>query len=487
MKMGYEMSLRQLQKLVITPELRQAITVLQLPSLELREYIAAEMRENPVLELMDDPGGDGLVSLHEPILRETLGPSNGEAEVRAPAEGGDRAPDIDWQTYFEDASDIGVIPRKGAPEGPDWLYESHVGAEVSFHEHLLFQLRMAPLTPRQMRIGAVIVGAINDNGYLGMTTEEIAVAAGARPDEVEEVLKVIQGFEPPGVGARTLKECLLIQLGTLGPEAGDLDLARELILHHLEELADGGFGRLAETLSRTVPEVRQAMEIIRSLDPKPGREFSGSRSTVYVQPDVTVEKVDGEYVVMVTDVSAPRLTINSAYREMLRHPGLDGGAAEFIKSRLNSAMWLIRAIEQRRNTLSRVAESVVRFQRDFLDKGIKYLRPLALRDVACDIGAHESTVSRAAAGKYMQTPRGVYEMKFFFANGIPTEYGRLAATEAVKRMIRDMIETEDPRNPLTDHAIASDLRRQGVIISRRTVAKYRDECLIPPSRLRQRF
>lgn len=484
--MGYEMSLKQVQKLVITPELRQAITVLQLPWLELQEYIETEMVENPMLELKDSHDSDGSPS-HDPTPGEPGAGADGRADAEPRESDEAKGPDIDWQGYFDDASDIGYVGPRESKDRSEASYESFVGAQESFQDHLMFQLRLAPLSKEQMEIGSIIIGGIDDDGYLRMTIPEVAAMAGVPAVRVEEVLQVIQGFEPSGVGARSLEECLLIQLDTLNLDADDLDLTRTVIQRHLGEVAEGKLTKIAEQLGRSVAEIQRACDIVKTLDPKPGREFGGDTGASYIVPDVAVERVDDDYVVVVNDVSAPRLGINPVYREMLRKPGMEAGAVEFVKSRLNSAMWLIRSIEQRRQTLYKVTECIVRFQRDFLDRGIKYLKPLTLKEVADEIGVHESTVSRATAGKYVQTPRGAYEMRFFFTSGIPTDRGDPASSESVKRMIRDVVEVEDPRKPLSDQAIVQVLRRQGVLISRRTVAKYRDECMIPASKLRRRF
>ncbi|MGE5574032.1 MAG: RNA polymerase factor sigma-54 [Bacteroidota bacterium] len=528
MRMGYEMSLKQVQKLVITPELRQAITVLQLPWMELQEYIEAQMLENPVLELKDgpdsdsdsdsdapsdsdvgpdpdsDPGsgsdtsdtiaGTGEVQTSDAPSREAeakhADADMGEAVDGGPAEGADAdrdGPDIDWQSYFDDASDLGYIGPQDRRGEPEFSYESYVGQPESFQDYLMFQLRLSPLAGEDVEIGSLIVGGIDDDGYLRMDIPEIAAMAGVDCDRVERVLKVIQGFEPAGVGARSLKECLLIQLDTLEIPERDRELASVLVQDHLDDLAAGRLARIAERLQRSVADIQSACDVIRTLDPKPGREYAGARSAGYIEPDVTVEKAGDDYVIVVNDVSAPRLTINPAYRAMLRNPGHEASAVEFVKSKLNSAMWLIRSIEQRRQTLYKVTECIVRFQRDFFDKGIKHLRPLTLKEVADEIGMHESTVSRATSGKYVQTPRGVYELRFFFASGVATTAGDAASSESIKRMIREIVEAEDPKRPLSDQAIADTLRAQGILISRRTVAKYREEDMIPASRQRRRF
>ncbi len=488
MRMGYEMSLKQVQKLVITPELRQAITVLQLPWLELQEYIASEMLENPVLELKDGPDGIRASSQEQETgPGASRGDPDSGANAEASGESDSKGPDIDWQSYFEDASDIGYVGPRENREQPEASYESYVGAQESFQDHLMFQLRLAPLSNEEMRIGSVIIGGIDDDGYLRMPTAEIAEMAGASEDEVERVLGVVQGFEPSGVGARSLRECLLIQLETLDLRPEARDLARTLIQYHLDEVAEGRLAKVAEQLGKPVTEVQEAYDVVKTLDPKPGREFAGPREACYIEPDVVVERFGDDYVIVVSDVSAPRLGINPVYREMLRRPEAEPSAVDFVKARLSSAMWLIRSIEQRRQTLYKVTECIVGFQREFFDKGIKYLRPLTLREVADEVGVHESTVSRATAGKYVQTPRGVFEMRFFFTSGIATERGGAASSESVKRMIHEIVEAEDPRSPLSDQAIGELLREQGILISRRTVAKYRDECRIPASKLRKRF
>jgi RNA polymerase sigma-54 factor len=479
-KLGYEMSLKQVQKLVITPELRQAITILQLPWIELEQYISEEVMENPFLELGDkvEPAGQDLSD-----VREEAGLSANEAE--------EARHDIDWQLYFEDASDIGYIGSRVNRNQPEPSYESFIGSESTFHDYLTFQLRISPLDEDRMRIGALIIGGIDDDGYLRMDISEIADMAGVSPEEAAKVLSIIQQFDPTGVGARTLEECLLIQLESLrstGISCDKLELAERLIKEHLDDIAQGGFVKIAEALGVDVVEVQEACDLIKTLDPKPGRQYSGGRGPAYIEPDASIERVGDEYVVTVHDVSAPRLSINPVYRKILGQvdPQQDG-AVDYLKSKLNSALWLIRSIEQRRQTLQKVIESIVKFQRDFFDKGVKHLKPLTLEDVAREIGVHESTVSRATQGKYVATPRGMFELKFFFTSGIPTVYGKGASSESVKKMIREIIEGEDPNKPLSDRAISEMLREKGIMISRRTVAKYREEERIAPSTLRKRF
>jgi RNA polymerase sigma-54 factor len=474
------MNLKQVQKLVITPELRQAITILQLPWMELEQYIAEEMLENPLLELKDkDEDRDGDM----PDIQEGNDPLE-EDEDRTDH-------DIDWELYFEDASDIGYTGPRERRSEPQVSYESFVSDIGTFHDYLMLQLHLSSLSEAQMRVGAVIIGGIDDDGYLRMEISEIASMSGDSCQEVETVLRVIQQFEPTGVGARTLKECLLMQLETLKTSniASDkLELARNLIEEFLDDMAQGGLIKIAAKLEVDVMEVQDACDLIRTLDPKPGRQFSGEHGPAYVEPDASIERVGDEYVVIVHDVSAPRLSINPLYRRMLSTSDKNQNeAVDYVKSKLNSALWLIRSIEQRRQTLEKVIECIVRVQRDFFDRGVKYLRPLTLEEVANEVGVHESTVSRATAGKYVATPRGTFELKFFFTSGVPTVYGRGASSESVKKMIHEIVDGEDREKPLSDRAIKEVLLRQGIKISRRTVAKYREEEGILASTLRKRF
>jgi RNA polymerase sigma-54 factor len=480
-KIGYEMSLKQVQKLVITPELRQAITILQLPWMELEQYISEEMLENPLLEFKekDEERGPDSADIQE---QDELSPNEAEEKTNH---------DIDWQLYFEDASDIGYVAPRESRDEPEVSFESFISYVGTFHDYLMFQLHISSLGEDRMKIGALIIGGIDDDGYLRMKISEVAAMAGVSCAEAEKVLGVIQQFDPVGVGARTLEECLLIQLETLkatDSPSGRLELAEKLIKEHLDDVAQGGMVKISEALEVGVLEVQDACDLVRTLDPKPGRQFGGERGPAYIEPDASIERVGGEYVVTVHDVSAPRLSINPLYRKMLSQVDCQqDGAVDYVKSKLNSALWLIRSIEQRRQTLQKVIECIVKFQRDFLDRGVKHLRPLTLEDVAREIGVHESTVSRATQGKYVATPRGTFELKFFFTSGIPTVYGKGASSESVKKMIREIIEGEDPKKPFSDRVISEMLREQGIIISRRTVAKYREEERIAASTLRKRF
>lgn len=466
MRMGMGLNLEQTQKLIITPELRQAIAILQLSSLELHEFIEQEMLENPVLEL----GEDG----EEASTKEETKEETDELEEL----------DLDWQEYFADGRDLGYTGMRER-RTEETSFEQFIGEETTFQEHLMMQLNLS-LSEGELRgIGEFLIGNIDDNGYLCISVEEAAKHLASEEQVVEVALKVIQGFEPPGVGARNLAECLLLQLEYL---YGDEPLARIVIEEYLEDLAGGRITKIARDLSITPHEVQSIGDLIKTLDPKPGRRFSGNQETRYIVPDVVVEKVAGEYVVLVNEQIGPRLRINSQYRDLLGETLTDGeDTKKFIEGRLNSALWIIRSIEQRRLTLFRVVSSIVEFQRDFLEYGIKHLRPLTLRQVADKLELHESTVSRAIANKHVQTPQGVYELKFFFASGVEKASGQVIAAESIKKTMEELIAREDPANPLTDQVLTDNLNRQGIRISRRTVAKYRDEMGIPSATRRKRF
>ncbi|MFZ5652626.1 MAG: RNA polymerase factor sigma-54 [Bacillota bacterium] len=467
MRMGYGLHMEQTQKLIMTPELRQAITVLQLSSLELGMYIEQQLQENPLLELKDES--------HE----------NGESET-VREEGGEEGQvwDVEWQEYFSDSSDLGM-PKIEKGDQTGYTYENFVRQVPTMTEHLMFQLSLSRCGPKEKRIGEYLIGNIDGNGYLQISVEEAARHLGAPVEEVEGVLAVIQTFDPVGVGARSLEECLLIQVNQKGMED---PLLRQVIKNHLVDLAKGKLGRMAQVLGVTIQEVQRAADIIKSLDPKPGRNFSNPNDTRYIVPDIVLEKVEGDYVILINDNSIPRITISAAYRSVLNQDrNSDPKTRRFVESKLNSAVWLLRSIEQRRMTLYKVASCLVDLQRDFLERGVKYLKPLNLKKVADIVGLHESTVSRATSNKYIQTPQGVLEMKYFFSSGLSSTTGIAASAESIKKMLKEIVASEDAKDPYNDQKIVEILRRKEIIISRRTVAKYRDELGIAPIRKRKRY
>ena len=470
------------QRPVMTPQLQQAVKILQLPRGELDTLIDQELAENPVLERVTD---------EEEIFDD--GRENGEAPDR-PDDGAADSPrhdEIDWQTYLSTYNaDLPMLPRtRYDAEDDDRANapEDRFPQSESLAEHLAWQLRFRALSAEDERLASLVIGNLDVDGYLETEVEEVAAAAGVGPSEVEAVLRVIQSCDPRGVGARDLKECLLLQLdATHEPDDAGRDeavrtLAADVVRAHLPDLEARRYARLAKRLGVEPADLQRARKLIASLEPKPGRKY-GAGDVRYVTPDVYVHRVGEEYLVTLNEEGLPRLKVNAAYRSLLA----DGGEAKaYVQDKLRAAAWLIRSIHQRQRTLLGVAQSLVRFQQDFLDRGVAHLRPLVLRDVADDVGAHESTVSRAIAEKYIATPRGLYPLKKFFTTGLKRRFGEDVSAESVKVRIREMIAAEDPRRPLSDDAIAKRLARGNVPIARRTVAKYRESLRILPSAKRK--
>lgn len=469
MHIGYGLRLEQTQKLIMTPELRQAITVLQLSSLELGKYIEQQLQENPVLELMEESDGVGQ-SDHTDIDDQNSK---------------DREYDIDWQEYFQDSSDLGILKLKRAPEQVEYTYENYLSQAPTLIEHLMFQLSISRCKESEKIIGEYLIGNIDNNGYLQTTIEEVSMHFSVMLQEVERVLAVIQTFDPVGVGSRNLEECLLIQVEHSGKKD---NLLVQVIRNHLEDLARGRIGRMAQVLGITTYEVQRVADLIKTFDPKPGRNFRNPNDVRYIVPDVVLEKVGGEYIILVNDILTPRLVINSKYRSVLKKDIYsDDKTRRFVESKLNAAAWLLRSIEQRRNTLYKVVSCLVALQRDYLDKGVKYLKPLILKDVAEIVGIHESTVSRATSNKYIQTPQGILEMKCFFSTALYNSAGSATSAECIKKIIHEIVFREDVRNPYNDQKIVDILKQRDINISRRTIAKYREELGIPPIRKRKRY
>ncbi|MGE5417539.1 MAG: RNA polymerase factor sigma-54 [Acidobacteriota bacterium] len=463
MKLVPELILEQQQKLLMTPELRQAIAILQMSTQELTEYLQQELEANPVLELRD----------------ETETP-----DIDAKPEENNETEETEWLEYFVDRSDLGYS-QKIDLEGRS-PYENYLTTAPTLDEHLTFQLHLALNDELQLSIGSFLIGSIDDSGYLQISVTDAARELDAEESRVEEVLKVIQGFEPYGVGARDLGECLLIQLG----QSGRLTPAIERVINEfLNDLARGSFTRIASALGINVREVQEIADLIKSLDPKPGRQYGSGDEARYLIPDITVEKMNNEYIVLLNDYVSPRLTISSLYQDMIKHPDSYSKEAEkYLEERINSAVWLVKSIEHRRLTLYKVARCIVDIQRDFLDQGVKCLKPLNLRKVAEIVGVHESTISRATANKYIQTPQGVYELKYFFSSGVESAANEDGlSSRSIKKTIKDMINDEDPKNPLSDQQICEILHNRGIQISRRTVAKYRGELGISSTSTRKRY
>jgi len=468
-RLGYGLNIEQTQKLIMTPELRQAITVLQLSSLELSNYIEQQLEENPLLEIPDEDAEKG-EEFPEKVF---------DSEEEQPAYA------MDWEEYFQDSSDLGLPSQERWWENSEYSYENFVSKTPTLSEHLVSQLNLTLCRGRDRLIGEYLIGNIDENGYLQVSLQDVACKLKVEVCEVKKMLKVIQGFDPPGVGARNLVECLLLQVKLLGIKN---EVLNRLIKFYLVDLAKGKLSRIAQAMDISVQEVQRAADILKTLDPKPGRNFSSYNDTRYIVPDIVLEKVGNEYIILVNDITVPRITINPTYRSVLtKGKNCDSNTRRFVESKLNAAAWLIRSIEQRRLTLYKVAKCLVELQREFLDCGVKYLKPLNLKKVAEMVGLHESTVSRATCNKYIQTPQGLFEMKYFFSTGLNNECGTATSSEVIKKILQEIIAAENPKNPLNDMKISELLRQRGVKISRRTVAKYRDELGIPPIKKRKRY
>ena len=462
----------------MTPSLQQAIKLLQLSKLELQEVLNQELLENPLLdELTEETKQEEA----EADAQETKTETEEEAkavEVAKEKEEKDSFDEIDYDAYFQDYIEYGYNPRM-TEEHDEFPIENTLTRPPNLTDHLTWQLGMSDASPRVKEIGGFIIGNIDEDGYLRATNDEIVAAGPYEREDVEKAVLAIQSLDPIGVGARDLRECLLLQLAFLEI---DVPLVEEIVRDHWEDFMQRRFVQIARTLGVDMKTLEGIVEVIKHLDPKPGRKYSNERAS-YVESDVYVHKVSDEYVIVLNEDGMPKLRINGSYRAMLNSMDSksDGETVNYIKDKIRSAVWLIKSLDQRQRTIYKVAESIVKHQREFLERGIDFLRPLVLRDVADDIQMHESTVSRVVSNKYMHTPRGLFLMKYFFHSGIDSDTGEDISSLTVKKKIQGFIEGEDPRKPLSDSKIMKILNDEGINIARRTVAKYRDELNIPSS------
>jgi RNA polymerase sigma-54 factor len=477
MALEQKLSLKLAQKLVMTPSLQQAIKLLQMTRMELETLLTQELVENPVLE-ENEITEDETPQREEEMAPEA--PANGEGLDHT-----ESMENIDLDAYFGDYWE-GPGQSSMMEEREEPPIENSLSREADLYDHLLWQLHMADVTPRQREIVELIIGNLNPDGFLVATPEEIREMGVAEEreytmEEIEEALCIVRSFDPPGIACVDLRESLLLQMDIKGISQDAL--ARRMISEAWDLFLRRQFPAVAKKLNVELPELEAAIEVIRALETHPGRQFSTDRPH-YIEPDVFVRRVGDEYVIQLNDDGLPRLRVSRAYRRMLqtmRSEGRQTEAQQFIKDKIRSAVWLIKSLDQRQRTIYKVAASIVRQQREFLDRGIEHLRPMVLRDVAEDIGMHESTVSRVVSNKYIHTQRGLFPMKFFFHSGIDREYGDNISSLTVKRKIEQLIQAEDPKRPLSDSELMRILNREGIQIARRTVAKYRDELSIPSS------
>jgi len=479
MALELKQQLRLTQQLVMTPQLQQAIKLLQLSRLELLDVITQEMEENPLLEdVQGEESAEG-DARSEPIATPSEPPPLKSVTVEETA----RA-DIDWSSYLEEYSSSGPI-RFEAEERVVPEYDNFVGRRESLNEHLMWQLLLSLPDPIEEKIGSAIIGNINKDGYLQATADEIAAMIETDTSKVENVLTKMQSFDPIGVCARDLQECLMIQARQLGLQDS---IVVQIIKNNLKNLENKNYKAISRSLGVGLGDIIAAIEIITKMEPKPGRQFSDEEPR-YISPDVFVYKVGNEFVIVLNEDGMPKLHISSFYKEALtnRKKEFSGDTKEYIQNKLRSAVWLIRSIHQRQRTIYRVVKSIIHFQRDFLEKGIVHLKPMVLRDVAEDIGMHESTVSRVTTNKYVHTPQGIFELKFFFNSSIHRFDGEAIASASVKEKIRQIIESENPAKPYSDKKMVDILKSSNINIARRTVAKYREGLGVLPSNKRKKY
>ncbi len=469
------------QTLKMTPEMQLAIKILQLNSLELKNQILEVLETNPVVELDEKKGTETEVPLEKLAEGNSLEAPPLSKEFK---EAGRDDFGVDWQKYIEDSESSEFKVSSGSYNSDEETsFENFVSKKTNLREHLTTQLQEVNLTTTQKKIGEYLIGLIDRNGYLRHSPEQIADLLKIDVPVVKQLIDILQSMDPLGVGAYDLKECLLIQAREEGYAD---DSVTAVIENHLEDLGQNRIANIARATGYDIEEIQAAADVIRGLNPRPGASFPSAGDDIYVSPDVFIEKVGDEYIVAMNERELPRLRINSLYRDaILNKEKTEKETYEFIRGKLEAARSFLKYVDKRKETIMNVTRAICEVQRDFLDFGILHLKPLTLQDVANMAGVHESTVSRATSGKYAQTPRGLFELKFFFSGAARTQSGEDVSTMAVKKRIDDLVKQEDPKKPLSDNDIVDILKKEGIFIARRTVAKYRTELNVPSSSARR--
>jgi RNA polymerase sigma-54 factor len=472
------LNLKVAQRQILTPGLVQMVSVLVLNKLELKEMMNQEIMENPILEEILD---DGPTSLEELAEREERNADPADKEVLKAEGTEDPFEDIDFGSFFEDYLDPGYrSPQAEVVELPS--FENLLSNPTSLLDHLRWQLTVSQHPPALQAAIESILGNLNENGYLTSPLDEVSSSAGIELAVLEEALRLVQECDPPGVGARDLRECLLLQLRALGAEG---TTAWQVASDYLPLLEGKQYKEIARALKKPVEEITAAMDALKKLDPFPGQRYNQSQPRL-IEPDVFIVKSGDEYAVVVNEDDLPQIRLNPSYRRMIE-PGVatPREVRNYVKERYTSAMRLLKNIEQRKHTIVRVCQAVIGRQRDFLDYGVDYLKPMMIKDVAEEVGVHPSTVSRAVASKYAHTPQGVFELRYFFSEAVNGPSGGDVPLLILKRKVSKMIEQEDKANPLTDDQVANILCQQGITVNRRTVAKYRADLRIPSTHQRR--
>jgi len=478
MALESRLELKLSQKLVLTPQLQMAIKLLQMPQLELSQTISQELIENPFLEELADVTSS-----------EELTPDEKDSFEEPPQDIDDTELSLEKLAYFSpddyfeerssDGRDLGYF-TSGNVTHPS--YEYFLSTATDLFEHLIWQLRLSKESEEIRQVAELIIGNIDENGYLRMSEEEISDLSKTDLETAKKALELVQGFDPPGIAARDVRECLLLQLRSMNMQG---TLAESLVSNNLDLVAKRKYQQLSKEYSCPVEEILSAVKVIEGLDPKPARKFSSS-SADYITPDVFIVKADGSYQIILNDEGLPKIKINNYYQRLLKQKdAVPKEERQFLEDKLRSAVWLLKSLDQRNKTIYRVTESILNFQKDFFDKGVNVLKPLNLKDIASELNLHESTISRVTSNKYLSCPRGIYSFKYFFSNAIPSDSGELSST-SVKEMIKKIISEEDQSNPLSDMRIVDIFRNKNITIARRTIAKYRDELKIRSQSQRRR-
>lgn len=450
---GVNLELKQLQKLVMTTELKQALDLLTMPMLELQQFVREQLEMNPMLEM-----DDGFAS-----------PASGNNDDLFSA----------MRSDYGEPRGQGYVINQEEP----FTYEARTETYNNLYEYLLFQLHILPLSPHQQMIGKYILSNIDDNGYLLSLPGTIAEELKLPRTEIKEMMRMIRRFDPPGVCCINLQDCLILQLDSDHPRYAEL---KRIINEHLDMVAANRVPQIAKQMKLPVDVVTDLVEIIRTLDPRPGQSYGGNETVEYISPDVTVRKIDGEWQVLLNEWDVPKILVSDYYQNLMRSGAeIDTSTEEYLKEKFSSALWVLKSIEQRRKTISDTVTAILKFQKAFFDEGASYPVPLNLKDVAEDIGVHESTISRAVANKYIQTPRGLFSFKYFFPKGISGNAD--TNTLGIKQKLKELIDNEDSAHPLKDNELTVILNKQGVEISRRTVAKYREQMGILVAGKRKRY
>ena len=461
---------------ILAPQLQQSLLILQTPLLELRNLVQQEMETTPVLEELPDEsrtdGGDSAESSADNNFKEEF-----EKLVSL---------DEEWRDYMTQSASYSSEGFRNSQEAKDkrqFFFDS-IAVQETLQQHLVAQLNQTALEADDRKAAELIIGNIDDDGFLQSTPEEMALSSGVPQEDFEKMLLLIQSFYPPGVGARNLRECLLIQLQRHGRESS---LEYRIVAEHMEDLGKRRFPEIARRMGISVEEVQRAANKIARLNPRPGQVFAAAPQN-YVLPDVTVENVDGDYQIILNNEQIPHLRISNLYKDIIASGNTQGrDVKDYIRDKIRSGKFLIRSIHQRQQTISNIANQIVSRQRDFLEHGASHLKPMTMAEVADAVGVHETTVSRAVSGKYMATPQGVFEMKYFFTPGYQTASGESLSNTSVKEAILDLVKREDGNQPLSDNEIVEILSERGIPIARRTVAKYRTELNILPSHMRRKY